>query len=417
MNVKLISIGKELLLGEIVDTNSVFISEQLSIYGIEVSKKIVLDDNYDAIKEAMKYEFIDADILILTGGLGPTDDDVTKEAVCDFFESELVLCDDVLQSISSYFQRRGRKMVSSNLKQAYFPKNCKILHNPNGTAPGFIIEKDNRTAIVLPGPPHEMKPMFSSYVEPYLLKRSGKKILTTNINTYGISESELEYRLKPLMAQNNNLSMATYANFGEIRVRLSVCDEKNDDISEILSQYTLKAKHLIGDEFVYGVDCDNMQSALVKLLIEKNMKIATAESCTGGLLSKCITDVSGASQVFECGVCSYSNRIKEKILGVDPHTLQKHGAVSEQTAREMAQGVLELSDADIAVSITGLAGPGGGTAEKPVGLVFIGVATRKKTIVKQCNFNTLNNKSRESIRRHSQLEAMKLLLDVINEQK
>ena len=417
MNVKLISIGKELLLGEIVDTNSVFISEQLSIYGIEVSKKIVLDDNYDAIKEAMKYEFIDADILILTGGLGPTDDDVTKEAVCDFFESELVLCDDVLQSISSYFQRRGRKMVSSNLKQAYFPKNCRILHNPSGTAPGFIIEKDNRIAIVLPGPPHEMKPMFSSYVEPYLLKRSGKKILTTNINTYGISESELEYRLKPLMAQNNNLSMATYANFGEIRVRLSVCDEKNDDISEILSQYTLKAKHLIGDEFVYGVDCDNMQSALVKLLIEKNMKIATAESCTGGLLSKCITDVSGASQVFECGVCSYSNRIKEKILGVDPHTLQKHGAVSEQTAREMAQGVLELSDADIAVSITGLAGPGGGTAEKPVGLVFIGVATRKKTIVKQCNFNTLNNKSRESIRRHSQLEAMKLLLDVINEQK
>ncbi len=417
MKIKLISIGKELLLGETIDTNSVFISQQLSLYGIEVNKKIVLDDNYEAIKQAMNYEFVDADTLIITGGLGPTDDDVTKEAVCDFFESKLVLCDDVLQSISSYFQRRGKKMVSSNLKQAYFPEDCTIMHNPNGTAPGFIIEKDNRTAIVLPGPPHEMKPMFFSYVEPYITKRIGKKVFTTNINTYGISESELEYRLRPLVKQNEKLSLATYADFGEIRVRLSICDDKNDDVNELLSRYTIKARQFIGDKFVYGVDCDNMQSALVKLLIEKNMKIATAESCTGGLLSKCITDVSGASQVFECGICSYSNRIKEKILGVSPETLQKYGAVSEQSAREMSQGVLKLSDADIAVSVTGLAGPGGGTEEKPVGLVFIGVATRKKTIVKQCNFNMLNNKSRESIRRHSQLESMKILIDVINEQK
>ena len=303
-------------------------------------------------------------------------------------------------------------MTDNNKKQAMMPQGCIIFQNENGTAPGCAIEGsgelEGKTAIMLPGPPREMKPMFEQQVKPYLLKDSDTRLVSHTMHFFGIGESMLEDRLRSLMEKSLNPTVAPYAKTGEVQLRVTARVKGGEDPNALLEPVMEQIRQTVG-EFLYGVDVGDLQTAVVRLLTEKERKVAVAESCTGGYLAKRITDVSGSSKVFECGVCSYSNRIKHQLLGVSEQTLAEYGAISEQTAAEMASGVRNLSGADIGISVTGNAGP---TADegKEVGLVYIGVDSPKLTHVFTLHVNRRDQDARETIRYLASSHALSLIL-------
>lgn len=411
MNATIISIGTEILLGEITDTNAVYISKMLALYGINVYKRITVGDNAERFKRILNQEYADCDIIITTGGLGPTADDLSKEAACEYFDVPMLFHKDIYDDICGYFERSGKAMSQNNKKQAYLPKDCTVMYNPNGTAPGFILEKQNKTLIMFPGPPKEMIPMFESYAIPYLERISDQRVFTKNILAYGISESEVDRRISTITDFFPEITYATYAYTGMVRIRLGIKSDR-DKHSPILEKAAEKAVELIESQYVYSTDAPDMQTALVELLKVNNMTISTAESCTGGLVSKLITDVSGASKVFECGICSYSSRIKNEVLSVEKDTLSAYGAVSKQTASQMAENVRSISGSDIAVSVTGLAGPQGDEG-KPVGLVYIGISSKRGAFCKEFNFCKGRNRTRDDIRILSATSAFALAIDEI----
>lgn len=406
---ELISVGTEILLGDILNTDAQFLSIELARLGISVIHQSTVGDNRERLLAQLKEAADRSDIIILSGGLGPTPDDLTKEVCCEFFGKKMFLHEPTVEKIKTYFSTKGMKMAQNNLKQAMLPKDCVIFPNDNGTAPGMAIEKDGVHILVLPGPPRELKPMFRNCAVPYLMQFSDRIIVSHNIRTFGIGESLMAERVNDLF-DTENPTVAPYAKDGEALLRVTAMARTKEEAENLCKPVINEIKNRL-DGFVYGVDYTCIEEAVIEKLKEKHMKVATAESCTGGLIAKRITDVPGASEVFDCGIISYANEIKHRVLGVSEDDLNKYGAVSEPVARQMAQGALKVSGADIAVSVTGIAGPDSDSTNKPVGLVYIGLADRDNVWVRELRTSRKDRSYNRYVSASNALNMIRLYID------
>lgn len=372
---EILCVGTELLLGDIVNTNAAFLSRELAALGINVYRQGVVGDNPGRLAEALRESLARADLVITSGGLGPTADDLTKEIAAQVMGKQLVLHTESLARIEAYFASRKRPMPENNVKQAMIPEGAKVLKNDYGTAPGVILcnADKTKTIVMLPGPPRELIPMFQRGVAPYLARRTAAVLRSRNIHLFGIGESAAEACLHDLMEKSANPTVAPYAKDGEVLIRVTAKGGSEEECFALCDAVVEEIRHTPVGEFIYGVDIGSLEAAVVSALTEREKTVAFAESCTGGLLSKRIVDIAGASAVFVGSVVSYSNDVKIGQLGVPPPILEQYGAVSEQTALLMASGVRRRLGADYGVSVTGIAGPAGGTSEKPVGLVYVGL--------------------------------------------
>ena len=406
---ELISVGTEILLGDILNTDAQFLSIELAKLGISVIHQSTVGDNRERLLAQLKEAAERSDIIILSGGLGPTPDDLTKEVCCEFFGKKMFLHEPTVEKIKTYFSTKGMKMAQNNLKQAMLPKDCVIFPNDNGTAPGMAIEKDGVHILVLPGPPRELKPMFRNCAVPYLMQFSDQIIVSHNIRTFGIGESLMAERVNDLFDAENP-TVAPYAKDGEALLRVTAMARTKEEAENLCKPVINEIKNRL-DGFVYGVDYTCIEEAVIEKLKEKHMKVATAESCTGGLIAKRITDVPGASEVFDCGIISYANEIKHRVLGVSEDDLNKYGAVSEPVARQMARGALKVSGADIAVSVTGIAGPDSDSTKKPVGLVYIGLADRDNVWVRELRTSRKDRSYNRYVSASNALNMIRLYID------
>lgn len=401
---ELITVGTEIILGNIVDTHSQYMSDKLALYGVNVYHHVSVGDNRKRLNDTFENALKRSDMVILSGGLGPTTDDITLASVCEVLGLECYYNEEVLGEIRNHFERLNREMAQNNKKQAFVPKGCTIFMNHHGTAPGIKINHNGKIIIILPGPPRELRPMFVEYVEPFLEVITQKSLFSKTLRVYGIGESSVETKLLDIVTQTNP-TVALYAKDVEVHIRVTQLVNKGDNDTKNTYDTVNAIKGILGDS-VYSCDDESLENIVVAKLLEKNMKIAVAESCTGGMLASKITSVAGSSSVFDCGIISYSNQIKHDVLGVSQSSLDTFGAVSEQVAKEMAIGVLNLSKADIAVSITGIAGPDGGTQEKPVGTVYIGIATKGDVVASRYLFGYNRVNEREFIRLQSVMRAL-----------
>lgn len=412
MNAEILCIGTELLLGNIVNTNAAYLSEQLARLGINVYHHTVVGDNAQRLQDALHIAVNRADLVIMTGGLGPTYDDLSKETVSNYFKRQLVFHQPSFEKLQEFYANRGVKMQPNNEKQAYQPEGAVVFTNHSGTAPGIAIEEGDKTAIMLPGPPRELKLMFESEVLPYLQKFSDHIIVSRDLRLFGIGESQVETMLRDIMTGSINPTLAPYAKEGEVMLRITASAATAEEGYALMEPMMEQIEPVIGP-YLYGIDVPNLQTALVNYLLEHNITVSVAESCTGGLVSKSITDIPGCSSVYPGGVCSYSNEMKIKWLGVKEETLNAYGAVSEQTALEMAQGIRLATGADFGLSTTGIAGPGGGSEEKPVGLVYMAVAGEHYQRVEKVIIRYGERTSRDMIRQRSAKHALHLLLQAV----
>lgn len=406
---ELISVGTEILLGDILNTDAQYLSIELAKLGISVIHQSTVGDNRERLLAQLDEAAKRSDIIILSGGLGPTPDDLTKEVCCEFFGKEMFLHEPTVEKIKEYFSSKGIEMTQNNLKQAMLPKDCVIFPNDNGTAPGMAIEKDGIHILVLPGPPRELKPMFQNCAVPYLMQFSDRIIVSHNIRTFGIGESSMAERVNDLFDAQNP-TVAPYAKDGEALLRVTAMAKTKEDAESLCEPIIEEIKKRL-DAYVYGVDYNCIEEAVVGMLKEHHLKVATAESCTGGLIAKRITDVPGASEVFECGIISYANGIKHKVLGVSEDDLNKYGAVSEPVAKQMAQGALKVSGADIAVSVTGIAGPDSDSTGKPVGLVYIGLADKENVWVREIRTSRRDRSYNRYVSASNALDMIRLYID------
>ena len=372
MNAELIAVGTEILLGDIVNTDAQVISQGLSELGINVFYQTVVGDNPARLRHVVETARDRADIIITTGGLGPTLDDLTKETLATVFGKKMALHQPSLDRIKGFFQTIGREMTPNNEKQAWLPEGCTVFVNEWGTAPGCAFEAYGKHVLMLPGPPRECNPMWKECAMPYLYKLAGGCIVSRNIRVFGLGESNMEAILHDMMEQSKNPTIAPYAKTSECFARVTAKADTPAECEKLLEPVVEKICGLLGED-VYGVDVDSLEQVVGDGLRQRGMTLAVAESCTGGLLSKRITDVPGCSDYYLGGVCSYANEVKMNLLGVKKETLDTLGAVSPEVAEQMAEGVAKALGADVGVGITGVAGPGGGTEEKPVGLVYISV--------------------------------------------
>lgn len=381
MNCELISVGTEILLGDILNSNAQYLSKQLAALGIGVTHQCTVGDNRERLLGAIELAFSRCDMIIFTGGLGPTPDDLTKEVCAEYFGMDLAGNTEIEKGIEDYFQRKGVVMPECNKKQAMIPAGAQVLVNNAGTAPGFIMEKEGKIMIILPGPPREMQPMFQNSVKPYLRKFSNHVIRSHSVRTFGIGESAMSEKVTDLLDMENP-TVAPYAKSGEALLRVTARAENEKQADLLMKDTVDEIKRRLGD-YVYGVDVNSIEEAVSELLKEKNLTVAFAESCTAGLCAKRITDLSGASQIFHCGVVSYSNDIKEKVLSVSKEHIEKYGAVSAVVAAEMALGVKNISGAALGIGITGEAGPVNAEEGKPVGLIYVAVTDGKDLLIKE----------------------------------
>lgn len=372
MNAELIAVGTEILLGDIVNTDAQVISQGLSELGINVFYQTVVGDNPARLRHVVETARDRADIIITTGGLGPTLDDLTKETLATVFGKKMALHQPSLDRIKGFFQTIGREMTPNNEKQAWLPEGCTVFVNEWGTAPGCAFEAYGKHVLMLPGPPRECNPMWKECAMPYLYKLAGGCIVSRNIRVFGLGESNMEAILHDMMAESKNPTIAPYAKTSECFARVTAKADTPEACEKLLDPVVEKICGLLGED-VYGVDVDSLEQVVGDGLRARSLTLAVAESCTGGLLSKRITDVPGCSDYYLGGVCSYANEVKMKVLGVKKETLDTVGAVSPEVAEQMAEGVARALGADVGVGITGVAGPGGGTDDKPVGLVYISV--------------------------------------------
>lgn len=406
MVVELLSVGTELLMGSIVNTNAQFLAERCARLGVSVFCQTVVGDNPGRLREAVDTAVSRSDMVILTGGLGPTEDDLTKEICAQAFGWPLVEDGHTRERIQGFFKNSIYKVIpENNWKQAMIPQGALVLDNDNGTAPGLIMEKDGKRLILLPGPPNEMIPLFNNQVEPYLRKLRPGFLVTRMVKVCGVGESQVEDMLLDLIDGQSNPTIATYAKTGEVHVRVtaSASDEETGD--KLIKPVVKEIKKRLG-RAVYSVrEEETLEMTLVRLLKKHELTVATAESCTGGLVASRIVNVSGASDVFKEGFVTYSNKAKRKHLDVSKSTLKKYGAVSSQTAREMAIGGAFATDSDVCVSVTGIAGPDGGTEEKPVGLVYMACCFKDKVTVEKYQFKG----NRDKVREHAAVRALDLV--------
>lgn len=393
MKAEIIAIGTELLLGDIVNTNSQFLSRELAAIGIDVYHQEVVGDNEDRILQAFENAYKRSELIVTTGGLGPTQDDLTKEMAAKYFNKEMVLDEKSLESIENYFKLQGKELKGNNRKQAYFPSGSTILLNECGTAPGAIIEEDNKIMIILPGPPREMEMMFKIHVIPYLQKKTDNIIVSKTLRIFGIGESFMAEQVNHLITEGKNPTVAPYAKNVDVTLRITAKGKTQEECLKLIKPVEDEIRNILGEN-VYGEGEVTLEAVVSKLLCDKNLTISTAESCTGGMIAEKLISYPGISKVYLEGMVTYSNDAKIKRLGVNKETLDKYGAVSEQTAKEMVEGIARESGSNIAIITTGIAGPGGGTKEKPVGLVYIGLYVNGVTKIKEFNFQGDRDKIR-----------------------
>jgi len=382
MDAEILAVGTELLMGQIANTNAQYISNRLPDVGVNVYYHSVVGDNPGRLKECLNIALNRSDVIIMTGGLGPTKDDLTKETVAEVLNRKLVLQEEILEKMKDFFKRFNRPMTENNIKQAYLPEGSIVIKNSNGTAPGCIIETGEKVVIILPGPPSEMRPMFEETVIPYLEKKSEYRLESRFIRIFGIGESLMEDKILDLVENQSNPTIAPYAKEGEVTLRITARYENKKDCEDIITPVVEEIKRRLGDT-VYSTENKNLEEVAAELLLQRGTTISIAESCTGGLVAGKLTDIPGISKVFNRGIVSYSNEAKMENLGVRAETLKKHGAVSRETAIEMAEGMRKVARTDIAVAITGIAGPEGGTPQKPVGLVYVALADKEEVKCKE----------------------------------
>lgn len=376
MITEIISVGTELLLGNIINTNSAFLSDELAKLGLDVYFHVTTGDNPQRLKETINTAIERSDLIITTGGLGPTSDDITKETIAKVTGRPLKPDERALTRLKAHFQKSGREMTPNNIKQAYVPEGGIVVGNDNGTAPGIILELDDAIIIMLPGPPVEMKPMFSEKIVPYLKKRSDNPLVSVTLKFFGIGESTLEYKLSDLIKGQTDPTIAPYAGDGEVRVRLTARSKNGENIPISILQTVKKIEDRLG-EYIYSYHDRSLQQVVAMLLKETGQTLAVAESCTGGRLSTLLTSVPGISKSYLGGIISYHNIVKQNLLRVKEKTLAVTGAVSHETALQMAEGTRKACGSDIGLSVTGIAGPDGGNDHKPVGLVYMALSTEK----------------------------------------
>lgn len=393
---EILCVGTELLLGDIVNTNAAYLSRKLAELGIHVYRHTAVGDNPTRLKHALEAAFAEADLVITSGGLGPTYDDLTKETVAAYFGREMRMHEESLETIRSYFARTGRVMTPNNEKQAMMPIGAIVFPNHYGTAPSLALSDENKTVIMLPGPPGELCPIFEEEILPYLKRRRESVLVSKNIHIFGMGESAVETKLKTLMTKSKNPTVAPYCKEGEVRLRVTAEAQTEADAAAMCDRMIEQIRNTEVGTYIYGIDIGTLENAVVEFLRATGQTLACAESCTGGLIAKRITDIAGCSDVFLGGCVTYANEAKERLLGVSHDSLTQFGAVSEQVAAEMARGVRERLGTDIGVSATGIAGPGGGTDEKPVGTVYVGISTSRGEQVRKLSLSPM--RSREYIR-------------------
>ncbi len=379
--VEILSVGTELLLGNVANTDAQILSQGLSELGLNVFWHTVVGDNPQRAREAVAIAKKRADIILTTGGLGPTCDDLTKNVLAEAFGKKLVFDEPSADRIRNWFQRTGRPMTDNNLQQAMLPEDCTVLPNDWGTAPGCAFEAEGVHVIMLPGPPSECRPMFQYRARPYLLSLSEGVIASHTIKLFGIGESTMEAQLRDQMNAMTNPTLAPYAKEGECELRVTAKASTDEEAQALLQPTVAQVKKLFGSK-VYGVDVPSLEYAIIQTMREKELTLGTAESCTGGLMAKRLTDIPGASQVFKGGIVSYTNEIKENVLRVPEHLLTQFGAVSKEVAAAMAEGARRVLGCDIALSSTGVAGPDRDDWNNEVGTMFVAIATQEGTYVR-----------------------------------
>ncbi len=397
MTAEIICVGTELLLGNIVNTNAAFLSEKLAYLGINCYFQTVVGDNRDRLLSVINTALSRADILIFSGGLGPTEDDLTKETVAEALGKKLIRDKWAEQEIADYFALRGRIPTDNNWKQADVIEGCEILYNKNGTAPGIFVSEGEKTVILLPGPPLELKSMFTDSVMPKLQQKCGQVFYSQTVKIVGPGESSVETQILDMLDTQDNPTIAPYAKTGEVHLRVTARAKDEKEAREKTAPVVEELYRRFGNA-VYTTDADEtLEMALTKLLMKKKYTMTTAESCTGGMIAARMVNAPGVSAVLKSGFITYANEAKEELLGVSHDTLEKFGAVSRETAEEMAEGAVKAAHTDAAVAVTGIAGPDGGTKEKPVGLVYIGVNVRGNVEVREYHFSGSRQKIRESV--------------------
>ena len=393
---ELIAVGTELLLGNIANTDAQMISQGLSALGITVHNHTVVGDNPERLADALEIARRRADIIITTGGLGPTYDDLTKQTICKTFGRELELHQDILDEISRWFETKmGKKMPANNIQQAMLPVNCTIFDNPVGTAPGCAFEEGGVHVLMLPGPPFECRFMFENRAVPYLEKLTDGVIVSHEIRIFGMGESSVEEKLYETMTKLANPTLAPYAKPNEVMLRATAKADTPEAAEELLQPLVAQVQETLGD-VVYGVDVESLEEVVSALLKKDRLTLSAAESCTGGLIAKRITDLPGASEVFRGGIVSYTNGVKAGALGVPGTVLEESGAVSEPVARAMAEGCRRVCGSDLAVSVTGVAGPDSDDRGTEVGTVFIALASDSGTICRR--FSCGKGRGRDRVR-------------------
>ena len=403
---ELISVGTELLLGNIVNTNTQFLAEKCALLGLSLYHQVTVGDNRERLTQVIRTALERADILILTGGLGPTEDDLTKEVCAEAMGFSLAEDPHTRKRIEEYFRNSIYKEIpDNNWKQAIVPQGAKVLDNSNGTAPGLIMEKDGKTAILLPGPPNELIPLFNEQVYPYLEKLRPEVIRSQMVKICGVGESQVEDKLLDLIDAQTNPTIATYAKTGEVHLRITASAPSPEAADKLIKPVVKEIKKRFGDAVYSTKENESLEMAVVRLLKKYDLTVTTAESCTGGMLAARLVNVPGVSDVFREGYITYSNKAKRRLLDVNKSTLKKYGAVSEQTAKEMAVGGVFATGADVCVATTGIAGPDGGTEEKPVGLVYISCYLKDKVTLERFQFKG----NREKVREQTVVKALDLL--------
>lgn len=406
MNAEIISCGTELLLGHNIDTNAAYISKVLSHIGIDVYRHVTVGDNKERLASCIKEALSRSDIVIITGGLGPTVDDITMGTLAHVTKRDLVFKKDILKYIKDHFKKRAFKLPKDAIKQALVPRGADWIKNDVGTAPGLVIKHEKKYLVALPGPPRELNPMLEDAVIPYLKKLQTKEwiIKSRSLKLIGLPEAKVNEKVKDLLQLSGHTTLGIYAHVGEVELRITTKAHREKRADANIKRFEGKLRRRFKD-FIYGADDETPQGAVGNILTKRKKRLATAESCTGGYLSNLITNVPGSSKYFIMGVIAYSNDIKKNWLNVKEELLKKYGAVSKEVAKSMADNVREIAKADIGLGLTGIAGPTGQTKTKPIGLVYIAISTKSKKIAKEFRFTG----SREEIKLQSSQQALNLL--------
>lgn len=387
MNIcEIITIGDELLIGQTIDTNSAWIGAELNKVGVRVNRITSISDKREEITSTLDEALSRTEVILITGGLGPTSDDITKETLCEYFGARLILDEDVLAEVSERLAKRNFPLNENNRRQAMVPDKCKVLMNRTGTAPGMMFTRDSRIIVSMPGVPHEMKYIMTEYVLPMLKEQNKNQVIIhKNIMTFGVPEALLAERLQGFEADlPQSVKLAYLPTHGIIKLRLTVTGQSAEELNSLIEKQVEKLYAVIPDA-IYGEDEASLEEVVGMLLIKKRLTVSTAESCTGGKIASIITSIPGSSDWYKGSVIAYDNSVKSNILGVRNETLAKYGAVSMETATEMALGALRTLGTDFAVAVTGIAGPTGGTPDKPVGTVWIAVADRNGVVAEKHN--------------------------------